>query len=91
MHLHWTSSHLKTGPLPGHDGADDDLVAALPLEEEAPGPPVRHAGLVVPHEVPAHKVTVVTRVQSGVQQERVILRSVSKGNILTHTMTEHGA
>ena len=54
------------------------MVSTLPLEEKALGPPVGQAGLVVPHEVTAHKVTVVPRVQCGIEEERVILRSVNK-------------
>lgn len=50
-------------------------MASLPLEEEPPGGFVRQAGLVVPHQVPAHESTVVPRVQRGVEEEGVILRS----------------
>lgn len=49
------------------------LVASLPLEEEQFGGSVWQAGLVVPHQVPTHKPTVVPRMQSGIQQEGVIL------------------
>lgn len=51
------------------------LVASLPLEEEQFGGSVWQAGLVVPHQVPTHKPTVVPRMQSGIQQEGVILRT----------------
>lgn len=51
----------------------DKLVASLPLEEEPSGGSVWQAGFVVPHQVPAHKLTMVSRMQSSVQQEGVIL------------------
>lgn len=51
------------------------LVASLPFEEEPFGGSVWQAGLVVSHQVPTHKPTVVPRMQSGIQQEGVILRA----------------
>lgn len=50
-------------------------MTSLPFEEEQSGGSVRQAGLVVPHQVPAHELTVVPRMQSGVQQEGVVLRA----------------
>lgn len=66
--------HLKSDPparcdVPVHH----QLVPSLPLEEEPLGGSIWQAGLVVPHQVPAYKPTVVPRVQSSVQQEGVIL------------------
>lgn len=68
--------HQEPDP-PGSRGGSvhNHLVASLPLEEEPPGGPVRQAGLVVPHQVPAHEATVVPGVQRGVEEEGVILRS----------------
>lgn len=50
-------------------------MAPLPLEEEPPSYPIWQAGFVVPHQVPAHEPTMVPRMQSGIQQERVVLGS----------------
>lgn len=54
-------------------------MSPLPFKEEAPGGSFRQAGLVVPHQVPAHKQTVVPRIQSGVEHERVVLRADETG------------
>lgn len=77
-------SHLPFPPLP-HQKSDSpagcdisihhQLVASLPLEEEPSGGSVWQTGLVVSHQVPAHKPTMVPRVQSGIQQEGIILRT----------------
>lgn len=56
---------------------DYQLMTALPLEEEASGGAVWEAGLVISHQIATEKITVVARVQSGIQQKRVILRSVA--------------
>lgn len=48
------------------------LMAPLPFEEEPPCDSIWQTGLVVPHQVPAHKATVVPRMQSAIQQEGVI-------------------
>lgn len=50
-----------------HVSVYDQLVAPLPLEEEAPDGSVGQTGFVVPHQVPAHEAAVMARVQSGVQ------------------------
>lgn len=55
---------------------DYQLMATLPLEEEASGGAVWKAGLVISHQIATEKITVVARVHSSVQQKRVILRSV---------------
>lgn len=49
------------------------LVASLPFKEKLSGGSSWQAGLVVPHQVLTHKPTVVSRVQSGIQQEGIIL------------------
>lgn len=69
-------SHQESDPPGSRDTSiHNHLVASLPLEEELPGGSVRQAGLVVPHQVSAHKPTVVPRVQRSVEEEGVILRS----------------
>ena len=68
--------HLESDSLARDDeSVHGQLVASLPFKEELSGGSVGQAGLVVPHQVLAHKPTVVPRMQSGVQQEGVILRT----------------
>lgn len=55
--------------------AHHQLVASLPFKEELSGGAVGHAGLVVPHQIPTHELTVVSRMQRGIQQEGVVLRT----------------
>lgn len=74
--LLYSISYQESDPPGSGDRAiHNHLVASLPLEEELPGGSVRQAGLVVPHQVSAHKATMVPRVQRGVEEEGVILRS----------------
>lgn len=42
------------------------LVSSLPLEKEPLCGSIWQTGLVVPHQVPAHKPTMVPRMQSGI-------------------------
>lgn len=70
--------HLKADPFPWNIVAEDQLVPTLPLKEKTPSATTGQAGLVVSHEVTAHKVTVVPRVQCGIEEEWVIFRSVNK-------------
>lgn len=68
-------THLKANPFPRDEVAEHKLMSSLPLEEEASGGAVRETRLVIPHQVPAHKVTVVPRMQRGVEQKRIVLRA----------------
>lgn len=70
--------HLKADPLSRRIVVEDQLVPTLPLKEEASGAPTRQTCLVVPHEVTAHKFTVVPRVQCSIEEEWVVFRSVNK-------------
>lgn len=56
---------------------DYQLMTTLPLEKEASGGAVWKAGLVISHQITTEKITVNARVQSSIQQKRVIFRSVT--------------
>lgn len=81
-------SHLESYSLSRGVAAQHQLVASLPLEEEASGGTIWQAGLVVPHQVPANKVAVVPRVQCGIQQERVIFRTDKQPEVSTSKQTQ---
>lgn len=74
--LLYSISHQESDPPGSRDRSiHNHLMASLPLEEELSGGSVRQAGLVVPHQVSAHKPTMVPRVQRGIKEEGVVLRS----------------
>ena len=51
------------------------LMSLLPLKEQALGLGIRQTGLVVSHQVFCDKLAMVSRVQCGIQKERIILRA----------------
>lgn len=71
-------AHLKANPFPWGEVVEHKLMSSLPLEEQASCGAVRETRLVIPHQVPTHKVTVVPRMQCSVEQERVIFRAEIK-------------
>jgi len=75
MSLH-SQTYLKPNPFSWGIITDYQLMSTLPLEEEASGCSVWQAGFVIPHQITTKKVTVNARVQSSIQQKRVIFRPV---------------
>lgn len=72
-----SQTYLKSNPFSWDIMTDYQLMSTLPLEEEASGCAVWQAGFVVPHQITTKKITVNARVQSSIQQKRVIFRSVA--------------
>lgn len=72
-----SETYLKSNPFSWGIMTDYHLMPTLPLEEEASGSSVWQAGFVIPHQITTKKVTVNARVQSSIQQKRVVFRPVA--------------
>lgn len=72
-----SETYLKSNPFSWGIMTDYHLMSTLPLEEEASGCSVWQAGFVIPHQITTKKVTVNARVQSSIQQKRVVFRPVA--------------